>query len=63
MTGKELRRIREKMGLTQVEFAREFGYKRKATISEFENGKKPIPASLEKHVRRAVLLANHKRYK
>ena len=41
--GKDVRRIRELLGLTQSELAKKLGYRRYQTISEFENDKKQMP--------------------
>jgi transcriptional regulator with XRE-family HTH domain len=44
MTKEQLKEIREKLGLTQAQFAEYLGLSREKTISEYENGKTPIPA-------------------
>ena len=49
MTGKELAEIRKGLGLTQVQFASVLGYNAK-TLSDIENGRKPLIESFEKHI-------------
>jgi transcriptional regulator with XRE-family HTH domain len=44
MTKEEFKAHRESLGLTQAEFAKYLGLSREKTISEYENGKTPIPA-------------------
>ncbi len=50
MNGQKLKEFREKLGLTQKEFADRIGLQREKTISEYENGKKPIPNWLIKFI-------------
>ncbi len=47
MTGKDLRALRVKMHLTQLEFAKLFGFSRYAWISALENGRAPISKRTE----------------
>ncbi len=48
MTGKELKKIRLSIGMTQQEFGEELGFKNpQVQISQFENGKRQISRRLE----------------
>lgn len=46
ITGKEIRELREKAGLTQSDLAEILGYRREE-INRFENGKRDIPLSVQ----------------
>ncbi len=50
MTPQQLKEYRESLNLTQKEFADKVGLDREKTISEYENGKKPIPNWLIKFI-------------
>ncbi len=41
--GQRIKALRERMGLTQTEFAETLGYERYQTILEFERGKRDVP--------------------
>lgn len=53
MTGPELKAIRTQLGLSQPKFMGLFGIKSKITISDYENGRAPIP----EYVRRLSIVA------
>jgi transcriptional regulator with XRE-family HTH domain len=53
MSGRELRKIRERLGLTLDDFAIELGYEgsqngNRTTIKRFENGERPISLPVAK---------------
>ncbi len=50
MTPQQLKEYRESLNLTQKEFSDKVGLEREKTISEYENGKKPIPKWLIKFI-------------
>jgi transcriptional regulator with XRE-family HTH domain len=55
MTGDEMAEVREKLGLSQVQFARVIGYEGNRNtcelrIKRYENGTNPIPLRLARHV-------------
>ena len=49
MTGKELKKIREKMGFTQKQLAKELGVS-KVTISGWERGRHVMSQRYERHI-------------
>ncbi len=52
MTGKDVRRIRLKLGYNQTEFGTKLGYRRpQIQVSRIENSKKPIQARLANLIR------------
>jgi DNA-binding transcriptional regulator YiaG len=51
MTGSELRKIREELGMTQIEFAALLGYGSNATVALWEADKRPVPRWTANHVR------------
>ena len=50
MTGRGLRRIRRRLGLTQVELAKLLG-RHSQTVSEYERGVLEVPVLVEGYVR------------
>ena len=50
MTGRGLRRIRRRLGLTQVELAKQLG-RHSQTISEYERGVLEVPKVVEGYMR------------
>jgi len=46
---RKLRRVRDRLGLSQTEIAKKLGVKDRAIISQFENGKRqpPLPVLLK----------------
>ncbi len=50
MTGRGLRRIRRRLGLTQVELAEELG-RHPQTVSEYERGVLEVPKLVEGYMR------------
>ena len=57
MTAAEFRQLRKSVGLTQTELGSVFGYGSAAgqvVVSEYENGRRPIPASRAIHLQMLV---------
>jgi DNA-binding XRE family transcriptional regulator len=46
MTGEELRAYRQELGMNQTDFAAHIGVSRKATVSDYEKGKREVPDTL-----------------
>ena len=64
MTGATMKSIRNSKAFQnqqdQLSFARLLGYKRAETISEWENGRRPIPKRVEQWLKTVVQMRRNK---